>query len=155
MRGSAVRVADEGRNQQGTTEKRFPISQRYVSSNLGRKSRLPARYYTMPTCYPKDRTECMREDGPIDLRFRIAGGTLLHNPERDARLPHVYSVNAHSQVHDKRISKIMIHVVDTSTKARIERAKFHKTLEVPLGPNALMDSYGTSFVHFIINLIYT
>ena len=104
----------------------------------------------MPTCYPKDRTKTMREDGSIDPRYKIAGGTLLYNPERDARLPCLYSFNAHSQVHDKRLSKILIHIVNTSIKARVERAKFHKTLEVPLGLNALMDSYGMSLYFFLL-----
>ena len=38
--------------------------------------------------------------------------------------------------------KILIHIVDTSREARIERAKFDNTLSVPLGPNALMEEYG-------------
>jgi len=74
----------------------------------------------------------MRKDGPADDRFKICNGTLLYHPERDARLPYIYQLKTHALVHDKRLTKIIVHVVDTSINARIERAKFHKTLEVHL-----------------------
>jgi len=104
----------------------------------------------MSTRYPKDRAKCELKDGPADRRFRISGGTLLYNPERDARFPYIYSVKTHKLVHDERITKILIHVVDTSIEARIDLATFHKTLEVPLGPNELMDRYGRRIGYFHI-----
>jgi len=92
---------------------------------------------------PPDPFICMREDGPIDTRFRVAGGELLHSRQRDARFPYLYKVPTHTLVHDpKYLTKIIVHVVDTSVDARIERAKFANTLSVPLGPNILMKKYG-------------
>ena len=56
----------------------------------------------------------------------------------------------------KHITKILIHIVDTSIKARTARADYEKTLSVPLGPDANMDNYG-SFLNLIsfkiLNLI--
>jgi len=98
----------------------------------------------MSTCYPKDRAEFMRKDGPVDARFRIPSGNLLYNPERDTRFPYIYCIETHELVHSEQIKKILIHVVDTSIETGIEQAKFHKTLEVPLGPNAGMVKNGTS-----------
>ena len=98
----------------------------------------------MPACYPTDCVSCMRKDGPSDRRFRVDGGTLLYNSRRDARFPYLYRVPTHSQVHSPEyIKKILIHIVDTADDARIARAKFDKTLSVPLGPNALMEKYGS------------
>lgn len=103
---------------------------------------------SIPT-YPRDRSTCMSNDGPEDLRFRISGGSLQYNPERDARFPYIYKIPTHALVHSpKYINTILIHVVDTSIKALEARAKYEKTLSVPLGPNGTMDKYG----HFM-NLI--
>jgi hypothetical protein len=93
--------------------------------------------------YPRDRSSCMGEDGPKDLRFRISGGTLLHNPERDALFPYVYKISTHALVHSPEyVKSILIHIVDISIDARVKRAKFEKTLSVPLGPNGNMNNYG-------------
>lgn len=107
--------------------------------------------------YPIDRTSCMMSDGPIDPRFQVKGGTLLYNPKRDGRFPYIYQIPSHALVHSpKHITKILIHIVDTSIKARTARADYEKTLSVPLGPDANMDNYG-SFLNLIsfkiLNLI--
>jgi len=102
---------------------------------------MPA-HSTIPI-YPIDRSACMLEDGPIDHRFQITGGTLLYKPERDSRFPYIYSIPTHPLVHSPNyIKTILIHVVDTSIDARIARANYEKTLSVPLGPDGNMDSYG-------------
>jgi hypothetical protein len=107
--------------------------------------------------YPIDQTSCMMSDGPIDPRFQVKGGTLLYNPKRDGRFPYIYQIPSHALVHSpKHITKILIHIVDTSIKARTARADYEKTLSVPLGPDANMDNYG-SFLNLmsfkILNLI--
>ena len=85
----------------------------------------------------------MTKDGPVDHRFQILGGTLKYNTKRDARFPYLYEIPTHALVHNpKYIKTILIHVVDTSVEALVTRAKFEKTLSVPLGPNAVMDNYG-------------
>ena len=97
----------------------------------------------MPASYPIDRTSCMNKDGPIDPRFQVYGGSLQYVPNRDSRFPYLYSLPTHSLVHSPcYIKKILIHIVNTSCEAGIERAKFDHTLSVPLGPNALMKEYG-------------
>jgi hypothetical protein len=102
--------------------------------------------------YPRDRSLCMRKEGPIDHRFQIPGGTLQYDPERDARFPYIYEIPTHVLVHSPEyVKKILIHVVDTSINARITRAKFEKTLSVPLGPNELMNDYGLSASLYIIS----
>ena len=99
---------------------------------------------------PPDPFICMREDGPIDARFRVPGGELQYSSQRDARLPYLYKVATHTLVHNpKFLTTIIVHVVDTSVDARIERAKFANTLSVPLGPNILMKKYGNWI--FLIN----
>ena len=86
---------------------------------------------------------CMNRDGPSDHRYRVLRGTLMYSPDRDARFPYIYAVPAHVLVHSpKHITKILVHVVNTSIDARVARAKFNKTLSVPLGPNVLMATYG-------------
>jgi hypothetical protein len=98
---------------------------------------------TMEGRYPRDGSEYMNKNGPADPRFRIPCGKLLYNPKRDARFPYIYEISTHMQVHSpQHITKILIHIVDTSVEARMARAKFEKTLSVPLGPNALMEKYG-------------
>ena len=93
--------------------------------------------------YPRDRTSCMRKDGPMDSRFQIPGGILQYNPERDTRFPYLYEIPKHALVHSpEHINKILIHIVDTSIKACVACATFEKTLSVPLGPNTHMDDYG-------------
>ena len=97
---------------------------------------------SIPT-YPKDRSLCMRMEGPIDPRFQVPSGTLLYIPERDARFPYIYEIPTHALVHSpKYIKTILIHIVDTSLDARITCATFEKTLSVPLGPNKNMDGNG-------------
>ena len=88
----------------------------------------------------------MTNDGPTDRRFRIPGGILQYQPERDARFPYIYEIATHALVHAlDQVNTIWIHVVDTSMDARIARARFEKTLSVPLGPNAFMDNRGQYF----------
>jgi len=85
----------------------------------------------------------MDRNGPSDTRYRVPGGSLLYSPHRDARFPYLYAVPTHELVHSPEyITKILVHVVDTSDDARVARAKFEKTLSVPLGPNGLMKKYG-------------
>lgn len=85
----------------------------------------------------------MTNDGPTDSRFRIPGGTLQFNAERDTHFPYIYRIPTHALVHaPEYIKTIWIHIVDTSTEARMARANFEKSLSVPLGPNAFMDTYG-------------
>lgn len=105
--------------------------------------------------YPSDRLSTMTNNGPTDERFHIPGGILLHHPERDARFPYIYEIATHALVHaSDYIKTIWIHIVDTSMDARTARAKFEKSLSVPLGPNAIMNNYGTfpkliSFLYLI------
>ena len=102
----------------------------------------------MPTrSYLIDRSTCMNKDSPPDPRFQILGGDLQHHPERDSRFPYIYSIPTHALVHSPQyIKKILIHIVDVSCDARIECAKFDRTLSVPLGPNSLMKEYGNFFL---------
>jgi hypothetical protein len=98
----------------------------------------------MPGTYPADCSTYMNKEGPSDPRFRIPGGELLYHPKRDSRFPYLYRISTHTLVHSPdHFKTILIHVVDTSMEARIRRAQFEKSLSVPLGPNALMDEYGT------------
>ena len=102
-----------------------------------------------PPSYPTDRSTCMSQEGPSDLRFRIPGGILLYNAQRDARFPYIYRISTHALVlSPDHFKSILIRIVDTSIEARIHRAQFVDTLSVPLGPNALMDEYGT-----VINIL--
>jgi hypothetical protein len=97
--------------------------------------------------YPSDWSTSMNQEGPSDRRFRIPGGALLYHPLRDARFPYIYRILSHPLVHSpQHFTTILIRVVDTSIKARISRAQFDKTLTVPLGPNSLMNEYGTLLV---------
>lgn len=97
----------------------------------------------MPASYPVDCTSFMNKEGHDDPRFRVHGGCLQYLPMRDSRFPYLYSLPSHTLVHSPQyIKKILIHIVDTSCKARMERAKFDRTLSVPLGPNAHMKEYG-------------
>ena len=99
--------------------------------------------FKMSTSYPTDCTTYMNKDGPSDPRFRVDGGHLEYLPKHDSRFPYIYSVPTHALVHSPLyIKKILIHIVDTSHKARVKCAKFDRTLSVPLGPNALMKEYG-------------
>ena len=78
----------------------------------------------------------------MDQRFQIPGGTLQYKSQHDAHFPYLYKVPTHSLVHSpKHIKTILIHVVDTSIKAREACAKYETMLSVPLGPNANMDDY--------------
>jgi hypothetical protein len=109
----------------------------------------------MPNCYPVNRISCMNQEGPIDSRFRVNGGHLLYLPTRDSRFPYLYSLPTHSLVHSPQyFKKILIHIVDTSCDARMERAKFDCMLSVPLGPNALMKEYGKFFYAYLSISIY-
>lgn len=97
----------------------------------------------MPAFYPTDFSACMNRDGSSDPRYRVSGGTLLYSPNRDARFSYLYTVPTHALVHSPEyITKILVHIVDTSIDARVAGAKFEKTLSVPLGPDALMVTYG-------------
>ena len=99
----------------------------------------------MPVDYPSDRSACMSQEGPSNPRFCIEGGVLQYHPQRDARFPYIYQISTHALVHSPdNFTTILIRVVDTSVKARTSLAQFDKTLSVPLGPNALMNEYGTS-----------
>jgi hypothetical protein len=98
----------------------------------------------MPATYPADRSTYMSKEGPTDPRFRILGGELLYHPKRDGRFPYLYRIPTHALVHSPdHFKTILIRVVDTSVEARIRSAQFEQKLSVPLGPNALMDEYGT------------
>jgi hypothetical protein len=93
--------------------------------------------------YPRDHSTLMSKEGPVDPRFHIPGGTLLYNPEQDGRFPYLYKISTHALVHSPEyIKTILIHIVDTSTEQRKARAKYEKTLSVPLGPDANMDNCG-------------
>lgn len=107
--------------------------------------------------YPRDRLTCMSKEGPMDQRFQIPGGTLQYKPQRDSRFPYLYKVPTHSLVHSpEHIKTILIHIVDTSIKAREARAKYETKLSVPLGPNANMDNYGqfSSLILFKFQFIF-
>jgi len=98
----------------------------------------------MPTSYPTDHSTSMRHEGPSDLQFHIPGGILLYHSQRDARFSYIYKISTHALLPSlDHFKTILIHVVDTSMDARISHAQFEETLSVPLGPNALMDEYGT------------
>lgn len=101
-------------------------------------------FFSMQASYPIDCNTCMNLEGPSDPRFRVPGGCLQYHPMRDSRFPYLYSLPTHALIHSPQyIKKILIHIVDTSCKACIKRAKFDHTLSVPLGPDALMKEYGT------------
>ena len=77
----------------------------------------------------------------------------MYHPLRDARFPYIYRISTHALVNSpEHFKTILIRVVDTSIKARISRAQFDKTLSVPLGPNSLMNEYG-SYCLFHLPLI--
>jgi hypothetical protein len=93
--------------------------------------------------FPSSGSALMNQEGPANPLFRILNGKLLYHPMRNARFPYIYEIPTHAQVHaPQHIRKILIHVVDTSEKARIARANFDNSLLVPLGPNDLMIKYG-------------
>ena len=86
----------------------------------------------MPAFYPIDRTSGMNKDGPDDVRFRVHGGELQYLSKRNSRFPYIYSLPTHALVHSGHyIKKILVHIVDTSYEARVERAKFDRTLSRP------------------------
>ena len=98
----------------------------------------------MPESYPLDCSTYMSEEGPADRRFHIPGGILQYHPKRDSRFPYLYRIPTHALVHSPdQFRIILIRIVDTSVEARICCGQFDKTLSVPLGPNTLMDEYGT------------
>ena len=106
--------------------------------------------------YPPDCSSYMTNDGPMDHHFQIPGGTLQYNAKRDGRFPYIYKIKTHSLVHaPKYVKTILIHVVDTAIEARVSRAKFEKTLSVPLGPNVVMDDYGLfpNLISFLVSNI--
>jgi hypothetical protein len=99
----------------------------------------------MPAPHLTDCSACINRDGPSDHRYQVPGGTLSYSPKRDACFPYLNAVPAHAFVHSPEyITKILVHVVDTSIDVRVAHAKFEKTISVPLGPNALMASHGSS-----------
>ena len=99
----------------------------------------------MPANYPMDHSVFMSPEGPSDPRFCIPEGILQYHPWRDTRFPYIYHILKHTLVHSPaHIKIILIRVVDTSINARISCVQFDKMLSVPLGPNELMDEYGTS-----------
>ena len=105
----------------------------------------------MPASYPTDRSTCMSQKGPSDLQFCIPGGILQYHSQRNACFPYIYSISTHALVHSPdHFKSILTHVVDTSIDARICCAQFIETLAVPLGPNALMDKYGTLLLNIVI-----
>jgi len=111
----------------------------------------------MSASYPVDCSTYMSREGPADARFRILGGVLLYHPKRDGRFPYLYRIPTHALVHSPDHFKIiLIHVVNTSVEARIHCAEFDQSLSVPLGPNAVMDEYGTvseaPLPHFLTTL---
>ena len=96
---------------------------------------------------PTEHFTCMCKDGPTDTRFHVPGGELLYSSQRGARFPYLHKVSTRTLVHKPEfLTTILVHVVDTSVDARIERAKFTNTLSVPLGPNILMKKYGNCFI---------
>ena len=98
----------------------------------------------MSATYPPDLSTCMSKEGPSDGRFCIPEGILLYHPQRDARFPYIYQISTHALVHSPdHFKTILIRIVDTSIKARVDCARFHEKLSVPLGPNTLMNEYGT------------
>jgi len=100
----------------------------------------------MPATFPKDHSACMQPEGPANPQYRIPQGKLLYNAEREVCFPYIYRIPTHLLVHLPELMKqILIHVVDTSLEARINRAQWHKTLTIPLGPDKVMEKYGTSF----------
>lgn len=104
----------------------------------------------MAAIHPSNCSTHMHKDGPTNPRFHVAGGKLLYSPHRDTHFPYLYTVPTHELVHSpKYLTKILVHVVDTSVDARVDRAKFANTLSVPLGPNVLMEKYG----NWVFNII--
>jgi hypothetical protein len=100
----------------------------------------------MPASYPADILTCMSQEGPSDPRFRVPEGVLQYHPQRDARFPYLYCISTHALVHSPdHFKTILIRIVDTSVEARIRCAQFDNSLSVPLGPNSLMNKYGTLF----------
>jgi hypothetical protein len=92
----------------------------------------------------------MTNEGPADRRFRVLGGILNYNANRDERFPYIYQITSHALVHAPDLFRtILIHIVDASVEARVARANFEKSLSVPLGPDALMNNYG-QFRNFIL-----
>ena len=100
--------------------------------------------FIMLASYPLDCSTYMSKEGPADARFCILGGVLQYHPKRDGRFPYLYHIPTHTLVHSPDHFKIiLIRVVNTSVEARIRCAEFDKSLSAPLGPNAVMDEYGT------------
>lgn len=78
---------------------------------------------------------------------RVPGGTLLFHPNRDGRLPYLYTVQSHPLVDRSKLrvdspGRILVYIQDTSKEAMTAQAVFEDTLEVPLGPDELMVELG-------------
>lgn len=97
----------------------------------------------MPALYPTDRSVCMNCNSPTNHHYQVSGGELQYSKECDTHFPYLYAMQAHTLIHSsKYIKKILVHIVDTSINAHVACFKFAKTLSVPLGPDALMETYG-------------
>lgn len=84
-----------------------------------------------------------------DHVLQVPGGTLLYHPNRDSRLPYLYVVETHplvdrSQCSETSQGRILVYIQDVSRDVMTAQASFEETLEVPLGPDELMDALGTS-----------
>ena len=98
----------------------------------------------MPASCPADILTCMSQEGPSNPRFRVPEGVLQYHPWRDAHFPYLYHISTHALVHSPdHFITILVRIVNTSVEARIRCAQFDNLLSVPLGPNSLMNKYGT------------
>ena len=103
---------------------------------------------------PSEPSSYMNKEGPANSRFQIPNGKLLYDPNRNASLPYIYEIPSHALVHSpQHIKRILIHIVDTSEKARTAQANFESTLKVPLGPNDLMAKYGQYIIFFFFFIV--
>ena len=86
----------------------------------------------------------MSQEGPSNPRFCVTEGVLQYHARRDARFPYLYCISTHALVHSPdHFKTILIRIVNTSVEAQIRCAQFDNSLSVPLGPNSLMNKYGT------------
>jgi hypothetical protein len=79
-----------------------------------------------------------------DPQFVVPGGQLLYHRHRDARFQYFYLVNGHPLVRPGAVGpqRVIVYVQDTSKDTMRTQLKYEQSLQIPLGPDSLMEELG-------------
>ncbi|KAJ3508347.1 hypothetical protein NLJ89_g5806 [Agrocybe chaxingu] len=109
--------------------------------NVGTERCVPT--LTMPVLYPPKASGVSMATSPSAPDLEVPAGTLLHHANRNSRFPFLYRVESHPAVTNRDVVKhILVYIHDTSPEAQAEFLAFEESLEVPLGPDELIHSFG-------------